>query len=117
MPGIRPGFVESARAAGSDWAVPPPPPQFFGIAAPTDVSWAQERLTPMPLRTHDEPLPAGPPDSLLGTYIRCDQFVGFDAQMEPALRRGYAVEHLDAGHDVQVTDAPALKGLLTALDT
>lgn len=51
MPGIRPSFVESARAAGSDWAVPSPPPQFFGIVEPTDVSWAQERLTAMPLKS------------------------------------------------------------------
>jgi pimeloyl-ACP methyl ester carboxylesterase len=114
MPGVRTGFVESARAAGSDWAVPSPPPQFFGIVEPADVAWAQERLTPMPLKTHDEPLPEAPPADLPGTYIRCDRFLGFDAQMAPAVRRGYAVEHLDAGHDVQITDAAALADVLLA---
>jgi hypothetical protein len=117
MPGVRPGFVESARAAGSDWAVPSPPPQFFGIAEPADVRWTQDRLTAMPLKTHDERLAVSPPDSIPGTYIRCDQFIGFDQQMEPARRRGYAIEHLDAGHDVQITDARALKDVLTALET
>lgn len=115
MPGARECFVAAARGAGSDWAVPSPPPQNFGIDQPTEVSWAQERLTAMPLRAFDEPLPAGPPDTLPGTYIRCDQFIGFDPQMEPAVRRGYDVEHLDAAHDLQITDAPALKELLAGL--
>ena len=116
MPGVRVGFVESSRAAGSEWAVPAPPPEFFGIVDPADVEWARARLTAMPLRTHDEPLPTmAPSPSLPGTYVRCDQFVGFDAQMEPARRRGYAIVHVDAGHDVQVTDAPSLAKLLLPL--
>jgi len=115
MPGVRAGFVESARAAGSDWAVPSPPPGFFGIVDPDDVAWAAARLTPMPLLTHDEPLPAEPPRDLTGTYMRCDQFVGFDPQMEPAVARGYRIVHMDAGHDIQVTDPRAVAQLLSTL--
>ena len=115
MPGTRDGFLDAARSIGSSWAVPSPPPQFFGIVEPADVAWAGPLLTPMPIKTHDEPLRVGPPGSIPGTYLRCDGFLGFDAQMRPAVRRGYDILHVGAGHDVQVTDAPALADVLLPL--
>lgn len=115
MPGIRDGFVAAAQSIGSSWAVPSPPPQFFGIVEPEDVAWAGGLLTPMPLKTHEEPLAAAPLESIPGTYLRCEGFLGFDAQMRPAARRGYDIVHIGAGHDVQVTNPPALAELLLPL--
>jgi hypothetical protein len=115
MPGARNGFVAEARSVGSDWSVPAPPPGYFGIVDPADVAWATERLTPMPLRTHDEPLAAAPPSTLPGLYLRCDGFGGFDAQMQPAIERGCSVEHLPDGHDVQITNPTALTDLLLSI--
>lgn len=65
----------------------------------------------MPLKTHDEPLAVAPPESIPGTYLRCDGFEGFDAQMRPAVRRGYDIIHVEAGRDLQITDAPRLAEL------
>jgi pimeloyl-ACP methyl ester carboxylesterase len=115
MPGTREGFITAARSVGSSWAVPPPPPGFFGIVEPADAAWAAALLTPMPIKTHDEPVTTAAPMSIPGTYLRCDGFLGFDAQMGPAVHRGYRVLHASEGHDLQVIAPRALAAALLPL--
>ncbi len=117
MPGVEDGFQAGADAVGDGWLVPPMDAAEFGIADPVDAAWVNERLTPMPIRTHREKV-AAPRDlarSKKRAFIFCERsfFGGF---AEHAAADGFdVVTSVDAGHDVQLTHPAELRGILTRL--
>jgi len=114
MPGAEAGFVQMMRSAGSEFLVPPLPPEEFGVTGSADAKWVKTHLTPMPILTHREKVdaPQRKAFKIPSTYIRCLQFglgAGFAAK---ARRDGWRVLEADSGHDVMVTDPKGLADLL-----
>jgi pimeloyl-ACP methyl ester carboxylesterase len=66
--------------------------------------FSDERLTPMPLRTHTDPLPDVTVPSLAGTFIHCTREPAyFDDVAARAEGDGMRIERIDAGHMVIFT--------------
>lgn len=117
MPGTHAAFQAAAERAGSGWLVPPMSARDFGVLDPQLAQWVDERLTPMPIRTHEEPLhaPRGTATELRRVYVSCTQF-GFDGFAQKARAEHFdQVASVDAGHDVQVTQPVRLSQLLDEL--
>jgi pimeloyl-ACP methyl ester carboxylesterase len=49
---LREARLKSVREQGNGVALPPPPPNAFAVAEPSDAAWVQRRLRPMPLQTY-----------------------------------------------------------------
>jgi pimeloyl-ACP methyl ester carboxylesterase len=114
MPGAESGFVQAMRNAGSEYLVPPMPPQDLGVTKKADVKWMTTHMTPMPILTHREKVdaPQRKAFKIPSTYIHCLQFglgAGFARQ---ARRNGWQVLDVDDGHDVMITNPKLLADLL-----
>ena len=103
--------------AAGRWFREPLSPAFLGITDPALAQWVQERLTPHPLSTYEDPPPAGTSESaaIPGTYIHCTR--GPIAQWTAAFANrarelGWTGYTLDAGHDAQFTHPKELAELL-----
>lgn len=106
--------VEREIATGK-FIQPPPPPSVFGITDPRMARWVSARLTPHPLLTYDQPIPAGDKAmaALPRAYILCtDSFAHFAAR---ARRDGWRVRELRTGHDAMLTEPRKLSELLQEL--
>jgi pimeloyl-ACP methyl ester carboxylesterase len=105
---------ESVRASGDGWRVPPLPPSAFGVTSQRDTDWLTRRLTPHPLLSLEQTLPAAGGERLRRTYIYCSKPAtgSFDVFAE-RLRddRKWTFHELKAGHDAMVT-APGDVGRL-----
>ncbi len=55
MPGTEEQWTQMAVAQGDGWLVPAMSAEMMGITNRTDAAWAQSRLRPMPLFTHQQP--------------------------------------------------------------
>jgi hypothetical protein len=95
----------------------PPPLTLLGITDPKMSKWVQERLTPHPYSTYEDPPPSGTPESasIPRTYVHCT--VGpFTSWTEPfaarARKLGWNVYTMATGHDVMLTHPKELADIL-----
>jgi pimeloyl-ACP methyl ester carboxylesterase len=88
---------------------PPIPSYMLGITDPKMSQWVQERLTPHPYSTYEDPPPT--PDnpqsaSIPRTYIQCT-LGSLSSWMEPFAEKAHKlkwnVHTTEAGHDVMIT--------------
>jgi len=117
MPGVEDEFQAGADAVGDGWLVPPLDAADLGVTDPSDASWVNGRLTPMPIMTHRERLavPRHRARALRRSFVLCRRF-GFHAFAAQARADGFdVVTEIDAGHDVQVTHPRELSEILLAL--
>jgi pimeloyl-ACP methyl ester carboxylesterase len=109
------GVIDAmASDQGTDWLLPPLPPEAVGITAPEDIAWVEGKRHPHPIRTLNEPLDMPSPEAakIPRCYILCARregligAFGFDPLapfVEKARRAGWPVLTVDAGHDAMVT--------------
>jgi pimeloyl-ACP methyl ester carboxylesterase len=96
---------------------PPMKSSMFGITDPKMSQWVQERLTPHPYSTYEDPPPSGTSESasIPRTYIHCTQGP-FSSWMEPfaarARRLKWNTYTMAAGHDVMITHPNELVEIL-----
>lgn len=95
----------------------PPPLSLLGITDPKISKWVQERLTPHPYSTYEDPPPSGTSESasVPRTYVHCT--VGpFASWTEPFAARartlGWNVHTMATGHDVMLTHPKELADIL-----
>jgi pimeloyl-ACP methyl ester carboxylesterase len=96
---------------------PPIASSMFGITDPKMSKWVQERLTPHPYSTYEDPPASGTPESasIPRTYIHCT-LGPLSSWMEPfaarARKLGWNVHTMSAGHDVMITHSNELAEIL-----
>ena len=109
-------FADIASGATSR---PPIPSSMLGINDPKMSQWVQERLTPHPYSTYEDPPPT-PDDpaqsaSIPRTYIYCT-LGPLSSWMEPfaakARKLKWDVHTMEAGHDVMITHPNQLAEIL-----
>jgi pimeloyl-ACP methyl ester carboxylesterase len=92
---------EVAKSAGEGWRVPPPAPS-IGSGLPDSLrSWIEERLTPHPLRSFDQPVHLRSPvaAALPRAFIRTSrQSALYAGLMERAQKGGWICRDLEGGH-------------------
>jgi pimeloyl-ACP methyl ester carboxylesterase len=111
--------IEGDEAASSGLR-PPPPLDFLGITDPQMATWMTARLTPHPLATYTEPVPAGSQASaaLPRTFVHCTAgpttpvFAPFASR---ARRDGWRVRELPTGHCAMLTLPHEVAALLLDL--
>jgi pimeloyl-ACP methyl ester carboxylesterase len=95
----------------------PIPSSMLGITDPKTSEWVQERLTPHPYSTYEDPPAPGTQQSasIPRTYIHCT-LGPFSSWMEPFATRArnlkWNVHTMAAGHDVMITHPNELAGIL-----
>ena len=97
----------------------PPTSSMLGITDPEMSKWVQERLTPHPYSTYEDPPPASAipesDSSIPRTYIHCT-LGHFSSWMEPfaarARRLNWNVYTMETGHDVMITHPKELVEIL-----
>jgi len=89
----------------------------LGITDPKMSQWVQERLTPHPYSTYEDPPASSTPESasVPRTYVHCT-LGPFASWMEPfavrARKLGWNVQTMAAGHDVMITHPNELADVL-----
>jgi pimeloyl-ACP methyl ester carboxylesterase len=101
---------------------PPPSAAFLGLTDPEMADWVMARLTPQPLATYTEPVPAGNATSaaLPRVFIHCTAGPTtslFGANAAKARAKGWEVLEVPTGHDVMLTAPNELAGMLLQLAT
>jgi pimeloyl-ACP methyl ester carboxylesterase len=104
MPGMEKQWAQMAASQGNGWLVPSMSPVDLGITDPADISWVGERLTPMPLLTHQQRvrLASTQAQQIPRTYILCTQF-GFHSAARETQSLGWDYFELESGHDAMIT--------------
>jgi len=109
--------LRAVREQGAGVALPPPPPQAFGVTDPADVSWLERQLRPMPVGTYlgEIALARGGSEGLPRTYVAAADPPY--PPMQPVYDRiradpGWRWRTLATGHDMMVTAPVALASLL-----
>jgi pimeloyl-ACP methyl ester carboxylesterase len=104
MPGMEGQWAQMAASQGDGFLVPPMSPEDMGITNPADIAWAESRLTPMPLLTHQQRIHITSSEArkLPRTYILCTQF-GFHGTAREAQSLGWDYFQLETGHDAMIT--------------
>jgi pimeloyl-ACP methyl ester carboxylesterase len=97
------GIHAAVRDGGNPSLIPAPHPAVFGVGAPDDVHWLEERLRPQPLRTFtDATMLSGAVDEIPGVAIHCrPENLPF---ADLASELGYDLVGIDGPHDVMVSD-------------
>ncbi|GAA2276844.1 hypothetical protein GCM10010149_20100 [Nonomuraea roseoviolacea subsp. roseoviolacea] len=120
VPGLPAVFTEPAAggdadAGGGGELVQPLDPAALGVDDAGDAAWLRSRSTPMPLRTHQEPLP-GPalPTSMPVVFLRCLRFGAFAEAAARFHALGLPVAELDCHHFAQVSRPADVADLLLA---
>ncbi|MFJ4828870.1 alpha/beta fold hydrolase [Streptomyces sp. NPDC088747] len=106
LPWLEDAFT--APEGGPDWEVAPLDPRALG-ADEDGAAWMENRMTPMPLLTHAEPLGPGSEDGLEGksvTYIHCAAQEFFNDTAAAAARRGFRLVTLTEVTHVEVLVQP-----------
>ena len=95
--------------------------RFFGVTDPDDLAWMQDRLTPHPWRCFEQPLHLRDEAAVRRiprTNVNCTESL---RTSEPdALARQLDAERvweIDTGHDLMITEAAAVTGMLLQLAT
>lgn len=122
---LLPAEIRAAReadAAAHGGVLQPPPLAIFGVTDPALLQWAQSRMTPHPVATYAEPVPAGDARSaaLPRTFIHCTGNPAttpdlFASSAQRARARGWRVHDLAAGHLAMLTAPRELADLLHEL--
>ena len=105
---------------GAGVALPPPPPEVFGVTDPAQQQWLRERMTPMPVGTYESEirLENGASRGLKRTYIAVTQppFASM-ATIYRRLRGDASWNYLEiaTGHDAMVLAPDLLCELLLPL--
>jgi pimeloyl-ACP methyl ester carboxylesterase len=113
-------FAASWRAkaaAGDGWRVPPMlSARAMGVPARMAES-VDRRLTPQPLRTFEEPVMFDPKrlETVERCYVRCNRYAGFARFEAMAIKQGWRVARVDAGHDAMLAAPVALAQTLLQL--
>ncbi len=111
--------ARQADAAAHGGLIQPPPPALFGVTDPVLEEWVKTRMTPHPLATYTEPVPAGNARSLgiPRIFIHCTgnprstpDF--FSTSAEKARDRGWQMIELEAGHLAMLTASHQLAEIL-----
>jgi pimeloyl-ACP methyl ester carboxylesterase len=97
----------------------PFPPSTFGISDQEMSKWVEERLTPQPYSTYEDPPPIGiqqiTSSHIACSYIHCNQG-NFALRMKDfaarALKLGWNVHTMEAAHDVMITRPKELAEIL-----
>jgi pimeloyl-ACP methyl ester carboxylesterase len=115
MPGMQEQFKSAADANGM---VPSWAPEDFGVTNPNDAAWMKERLTPMPILTHQEKLdaPKMKAKRLPRYFVHCTQF-GLGGFAEKIRREGGIVHDIDSGHDAMIIEPEKLSSILEKIAT
>lgn len=109
--------IRAAMDFDGGLSIPPPPPEYFGIADPAMAEWLGRRLTPQPLGAErtglrlQHPIGNGRPV----TYVKCTHppHPSVAAGGEYArTRRDWRYLELDTGHNCIVTDPERVAELL-----
>ena len=103
--------------------LPPDFPAFLGITDPELAEWVQERFTPHPISTYEDPPPSGSPESasIPRTYIHCtdEPVTAWMPRMEVFASRarglGWNVHELASGHDAMLTHPKQLTDILLGI--
>ncbi|MDQ4017361.1 MAG: alpha/beta hydrolase [Thermoproteota archaeon] len=96
---------------------PPLASSMLGITDSKMSEWVQERLTPHPYSTYEDPPPHGTPESasIPRTYIHCT-LGPLSSWMEPFAERtrklGWNLHTMSAGHDAMITHPNELAEIL-----
>jgi pimeloyl-ACP methyl ester carboxylesterase len=107
----RQAFLDLARDRGDGWLVPldwDSALAGWGVTDPADLAWMGPRMTPQPLATLCQPLPAAPVLGVPRSYLHCRYgpsapiFRRF-ADLARADPEAWTVVELDTGHDAMVT--------------
>ncbi len=119
---LLPAEVFAARQADAiahGGLVQPPPPTIFGVNDPNVEEWVKTRMTPHPLATYTEPVPAGDARSagIPRIFIHC---IGnpsstpdlFSTSAAKARDKGWRVIDLEAGHLAMLTAPTQLAAIL-----
>ncbi|MEV4014119.1 alpha/beta hydrolase [Nonomuraea angiospora] len=114
LPGV---FAELSADSAGGFALPLDPAA-LGVDDPGDADWLRARSTPMPVRTHSEPLP-GParPEGVPAMFVRCLGFEAFAGTAAAFRSLGRPVAELDCHHYAQVSRPAELAGLLLTART
>jgi pimeloyl-ACP methyl ester carboxylesterase len=97
---------EAAATQGEGWKVPPFAPERFGVTSQRDTEWLNKHLAPQPLRTLEQPLPAGGSERVKRTYVYCSKpATGTFDQFAERVRddRRWTFHDVKTGHDAMVT--------------
>jgi len=114
----RKSAIEAPGLGGKTLAMPPPPPDVFGVTDPDDVAWLARHLRPHPIKTYEDALMlkhaalgAGRPK----TFIACTvpQYPTLDPTHEWVRSQpDWTYKELATGHDAMVTAPAALSEML-----
>ena len=106
-PPERRAFAAEAEAGGVS---EPPPPALFGVTDPGLVDWINARMTPHPVSTYTEPVPAGNARSraIPRVFIHCTGNPSttpdvFGPLADKARASGWEVYEIEAGHIAMLT--------------
>ncbi|MFF5113148.1 alpha/beta fold hydrolase [Streptosporangium sp. NPDC000509] len=104
-----------AELAGGGEIAQPLDPAVLGVDDAADADWLRAGSTPMPVRTHREPLPGpGRPEAMPVMYVRCLRFEAFAETAARFRALGLPVAELDSHHFAQVSRPAELADLLLA---
>ncbi|XVQ07213.1 alpha/beta fold hydrolase [Spirillospora sp. CA-255316] len=111
LPWLADAFAELTEDGGK--TVQPLDPTALGVDDAGDADWLRVNSTPMPLRTHQEPLP-GPAhaNDLPRMFVRCLRFEAFAGTAAEFKAHGLPSAELDSHHYVQVSRPTDLADLL-----
>lgn len=111
--------ARQADAAEHGGLTQPPPPGIFGVTDPVLADWVKTRMTPHPLATYMEPVPAGNARSaaIPGIFIHCNGNPSttpdlFSPFADKARAKGWQVNELSAGHLAMLTAPRELAEIL-----
>ena len=109
-----------AGAATSQGLRPPPTPELMGITDPAMADWVRARITPHPMATYTQPVPAGDERSaaLPRAYISCTEgplTTVFGPFANKAKAAGWVVREIATGHDAMLTAPDTVANLLLEL--
>jgi pimeloyl-ACP methyl ester carboxylesterase len=105
-----------AAAGGEGWRVPPA--SYVTERLPSGARpWVEERLTPHPLRTFEEPvqLRSSAAAALPRAFIRTTRSALYDRLLEGARAAGWYCRELQGGHYAMLTEPQAVAAALTEL--
>lgn len=117
VPRARAARIQSSLDFDGGISIPPPPPEYFGIADPAIAAWISQRLTPQPLSAERARLPLKHRlgNGLPVTYVKCTNpphpSVAPGAEYAK-LRKDWRYLELPVGHNCIVTDPDLVADLL-----
>jgi hypothetical protein len=113
--------VRAEMAKGNKFRpLPPNFPAFVGITDSKLAEWVQERLTPHPISTYEDPPPSSSAESasIPRTFIHCTggpTAPFFEVFASKARSLGWNVHDLAAGHAAMLTNPRGLADILLEL--